>query len=424
MKNISKFFLYVYAFFVFYAPNIFNNTYLNYSIPFILLILGLITVLFRKGQGLENFFNKKNVILLFILFIISSMYFLIRTLLAGTEFSELDKLRIVQNFMMLCSFCCIFIIILKLEQFKYNKEQKISFILNVALIQSFICILMLIFPALKENIVHQFLLNGEGNVFTIAKRVYGISMDYTFATPVFHALLAIIALIYGLYKNKKYYVYIPFLLLAIILNGRTGLFVFCAGAALAFVFYLINTKKIVKVISIIIIFVLIVLVVFGILKFAKYDTYLFFIDGINDMLLFLFEGEKEGNINYLSAMWEEGIKNVNIIFGEGYRVYTNNVIPESIDNNGFTVDIGYMNDLYMGGIVYMIFLYSSIVLFVYIGINEEKDKKINKIIYFIMVLMIFICNLKGEIFRSTIILDLVVFTKLTLCDIKFIKRSD
>ena len=423
MKIINKFFLYVYAFLAFYIPTFFNNSYLNYSIPFILLIIGMATVLFHKGQSLRYFFNKKNVILLFILIIVSSIYFAIRSLLAGTEFLELDKLRIVQNFMMLCSFVCIFIIILKLEQFGYNKEQKISFILNVALIQSFICILMLIFPILKETIVHQILLNGEGNVYTIAKRMYGITMDYTFATPVFHALLAIIALTYGLYKNKKYYLYIPFLLLAIILNGRTGLFVFCAGAVLVFMYYLVDTKKVVKVLSIITVFILIVLFVFGVLKIVKNDTYLFFIDGINDMLLFLFEGEKEGNINYLSTRWEEGIKNVNVIFGEGYRVYTDDVKPEYAKDNHFNTDIGYINDLYMGGIIYILLLYSSIVIFVCMGTKYEKDKKINRLIYFSLLLMIFICNIKGEIFRSTIVLNLVIYIKLVLCGAKFIRKE-
>lgn len=423
MKKISKILLYVYAFLVFYTPNFFNNGYLNYSIPFILMLCGGMTILFHKGLGFKSILNKKNVFILFVLFFISSIYFLIRSLLAGTEFYELDKLRIVQNFMMLCSFVCVFVIIIKLEQLNYNREQKISFILNVAWMQSFTCILMLVFPSLKEIIVHQLLLDGEGNAFTIAKRMYGITMNYTFATPVFHAILATIALIYGLYKNKKYYFYIPFLLLSIILNGRTGLLVFALGAVLVFLFYLIDTKKIIKVLSIAIIFIFIVLVVFGILKFVKYDTYLFFIDGINDMSQFLFEGEKEGNIDYLSTGWKDGIKNVNIIFGEGYRIYIDSVIPESIDNEGFNTDMGYMNDLYMGGILYMLFLYSSIIIFVCMGINKEKDRRINKLIYFIMLLMIFICNIKGEIFRSTIILDLVVFIKLILCDIKFIKKE-
>ena len=117
-------------------------------------------------------------------------------------------------------------------------------------------------------------------------------------------------------------------------------------------------------------------------------------------------------------------KNVNIIFGEGYRVYTSDTVPENINSEDFIADIGYINDLYMGGLIYITFLYLSIVLFTCIGMNKEKDKKINKIIYFIMLLMIFICNIKGEIFRSTIILDLVVYMKLILCNANFLKRSD
>ena len=64
--------------------------------------------------------------------------------------------------------------------------------------------------------------------------------------------------------------------------------------------------------------------------------------------------------------------------------------------------------LFYGGIVYMLILYIS---FIYFMLYREKKYKYAAVL---LLFIVFIVNIKGEIFRSSIVLFLFVYLKLVL----------
>ena len=89
------------------------------------------------------------------------------------------------------------------------------------------------------------------------------------------------------------------------------------------------------------------------------------------------------------------------IFGLGHRIMSNN--PYNVNS-----DIGLINDIWLGGILYTISIYvlfSRILLDIY---NNVKDRYIlNNLMFYLFTEIFIICNLKGYIFAMNNFTNLV-----------------
>lgn len=404
---IKKALLYALLFYVIYTPSLPNTILIdkNISIPLVTIVL----------LGVNAFEKKKNNLLsksslYFTIFLsISSVYCLLVYLVSNSQ-PNLVNSRIVQNCIPICYLIIVSIL------FKYLHRKKtfktlMTPLYNLAAFQGIICVLMLFSESL-HNIA--LTLYGVDNIFITSTRIFGISSDYTFATPIYHGLIAALLLRDVIrsksIKAEKIIGLIKFtlIMLTIILNGRTGLVVFVACSIFIGIKYLIDSKKILYILKLVTAVGVILYILINSLKIISPNTYIFIDSFVKDTWKVATSNETDGNYAILkdSVTFPKGEK---LIFGEGLRVYGDNA-----DELGYTrSDIGYVNDLYLGGIIYAFLLYSSY-LYLILKKIDDKDKR------FVLVTTLLLGNFKGEIFRAGI----VIFGIICVCIVNELERMD
>ena len=79
----------------------------------------------------------------------------------------------------------------------------------------------------------------------------------------------------------------------------------------------------------------------------------------------MFNGEKTGNIQILSENFKDDINFKSLLIGNGYRIQNREDIPNNIEFNLSYSDMGYLNDMYMGGLPYMVMLYLPLIILIF-----------------------------------------------------------
>lgn len=403
-KTLIKVYYSVLLFYFIYTPEIFLlidvplQSYVIVSCFFGYLIINfLFKISFSKQIKI---FKDKKLKMLFIGIFLATFYFTIVAILTNNE------LRLFQNLYIIAQTTVIICFFDKLSKFGLGKFEKIELLYRIVAVQGIFSLVMLISSNFRQIALNLYYLGKTENVFISSMRIYGISGDYTFFTPVFHGLLIAVAVYLFLYENKKFIIYIPFILITTFLNGRTGLFIAMVGIILIlFVYSLFYFEKIYKVILIFLTLCLSLYLVILFLKSFVNPTYLWIMSGIKEFLSFLNGGDRLGTFEVLSDMFlfPEGNK---IIFGQGFRLYGN--------QKGFIhSDIGYVNDLFMGGLIYCFILYISEIVYIFQYSHiKEKEKKITLSLLFFLSLAI--SNYKGEAARMGLVLVGIIFIKYLL----------
>lgn len=194
-----------------------------------------LVLLFKKGKCFTAIIFNKQYVLLFIGIFLAIVYFATRALLGYQE------TRIFQNLLIIYQIIVVSMIIYILHEFfDFKLVATFRFILNIGLIQAFFGGIMLVLPSLRQLALNLYYAGGPENTFISGMRIYGISSDYTFFTPIFHGILGIIALNLAIKFSLKYLFYIPPFLLIILLNGRIGLIVFLFGSMVSLLVYMVR----------------------------------------------------------------------------------------------------------------------------------------------------------------------------------------
>lgn len=392
----------MYAFFIIYAPP-FSELYLGIPTQYIVAILLILTTsLFFIGNMKNKITFPTNNILLFIGVFISAIYFVIRASIEGSD------IRILQNLFILVQLSHVFIIVGFLKRLGTTKIGMFKFLLNMATFQAFIGIMMIILPEFKNLALQLYYLGGEENLFISRMRIYGLSGDYTFFTPIYHSILAVVAATLALFVNYKYSFYLPFILGIIILNGRFGILIFILGMLLILFYMALKGKVSAKAPIIIFIMIVPLGILFSYIAIKMPYTYEWLIGGLEDTVVLLTEGRLQGNYVALVNSHVFIPEGLGFIFGEGHRVFSTEGPLRGYNSS----DIGYVNDLFMGGMVYVVILYGAILLYLLKGIN--KSDLITRGLTYSLILALLLANYKGEVMRSGTVLIGVILIKYIL----------
>lgn len=291
----------------------------------------------------------------------------------------------------------------------FTNNQIVEMIFIFGAIQGLICIMMLIFPQFKEVANQLYYLGGERNVFRTEKRIYGISNDYTFFTPCYHGFLASFCLLYSITQNKKLLIAVPFIFLSTFLNNRTGILIFVVNAlALSFLLMFnpnidkhikINIQKSIAILSIFIVSVLMFI------KHFNPKTYEYTINGI-------LSAKEWANEQSYQIYFPKGLS---FIFGNGdvQAGVTRRKYGWSMDRIS---DYGYVNDMFIGGIVYCFCLYLTNFRFIFYK-SKEYIFNFKMLCFDIMSLItLIISNYKGQSMKSGFLIVAILFIKLVLLD--------
>lgn len=93
------------------------------------------------------------------------------------------------------------------------------------------------------------------------------------------------------------------------------------------------------------------------------------------------------------------------MFGYGVCVYGGNV-----NNIWFGMfDIGFINDLFMGGIIYMVLLYGMIIVLLMVCYKKFGKVVCDSKIFLVFGVVLLIVNYKGEVVCSGMVLMVIIF---------------
>lgn len=249
-------------------------------------------------------------------------------------------------------------------------------------------------------------------------RLYGWSNTLTYSMGIAQGVIGIIALIYALKKNYKFLVFVPFIWISGIFNTRTTFVIIFIG--IFFVLYILDLFKaqnLVKLFSVCILFSVLGIIVFNL----RHLNNGWILDGITEIMS-LFTGNKMGYFTYLD------IENNPEAFmlPSGWQLYFGSGIM------GTKSDIGYVFDIWAGGLLYAIVIYMFyVILLIDIYKNMKKiyqSKKMCCGVVSFLGTVLFITNIKGYIFGlnefMNIFLLIYAIYALTKDDAKVLMRGE
>lgn len=423
MKNkrtwIIRAYCFLVGFYLLYLPN------LSIFIPGLkasVIVMGLSLFHFLLlGGAIISYIRYTKLFALVNSYILAAIYLLVIIFLMDGQFNA-----VISNITALgqiVNFCAIAIL---LRSTGMNYRQMISFLIHLGVVQAAIAVFMLISPTAKEFANYLYLTPlGEGHILrgVVLTRVYGITTDYTYMLPSILALLAVFAFCYAYtFKSIRYAGYCILLLLATILNGRTGAYVFAGTICLFTVYFLVKKYYAVRLFSFAVITGISAVLISFVMFYFMSDKMQWVVDGFQDVFSVIGDGEHTGNMNPLVGRMLFVPEGIGLLIGEGHRVF-----GEYGDLTvGASSDIGYINDLFKGGILYYIIFYVPLFWFIIRQLKCERKDMENVFIHlcfagsFIMILFV---NYKGECMTGSGLIMCVIFLYMCVSDIRNTERS-
>lgn len=252
-------------------------------------------------------------------------------------------------------------------------------------------------------------------------RTYGLASNLQFSTPIVMSVAALLSFVLWIQDKKtRYLVFILILLPAAYLNARTSLLLFIVGCLGLLFTQINNIKTILRMVLFILILLLIMILYVNLASYSEQIRWLK--DGIYDILsIFGFENQSTySTLAYFTSSNQYRLPNeaVSLLFGTARTVMVNGV-------DGYYTDVGFLNDLWFGGVVYCVVLYGLSVVALHSVFSCCKkcgmDLPLLKSIYTIIIACITITNIKGLFF--SINSALVTVLLLSLCMFQICKKA-
>ena len=276
-----------------------------------------------------------------------------------------------------------------------DTEDYIELLLIVGTVQAILSAIAYFVPAVQHFFVGRLLAYGYEEVFKdlMANRMFGFADGLTYASAALQALLGVLAVVYGINQGhkKKYYFLGGLMCLSGVINARTAIVVVLVGLFSFFFFSKIKLRKKIRMITLISIFLIVfILIIIPIMQEYANMNLEWITKGFEEIVTLLTGQGATGYFTYIV----DGRRTVlpptlfDTIFGLGVRTMGGN-------KYGVGSDIGYINDIWLGGIVYCILIYS---LFGYFIWKMHKNK--NRMVAFWgnMLLITFpLLNIKGYV---------------------------
>lgn len=383
MRKYNLFFV-LYVFFVIYNPQIFpiNSTY----------IIGFIAwlyILFHKNS-IFNYCNTKELALNYLFFLVGIIYALLLTTMNVFVPKELIVPMVTWAF---CILPACMLIRHKCLRSDYSNEDFIELLLIIGNLQGIIAVTSFLSPGFRTIIFELLRQNDTTYKYLttelISYRYYGISMSLITYAPVVQSILAIIAFYMFLNYRKRYIFYIPLLLFSSIINARSSIILLFIGMICILLFYgKITPKKIFLFITIIFVGIFGAGYFLQLLEKNAIDTFNWLNRGVLSIIMFT-QGEHDGIFGYFmdNNQWKLP-SGINLLFGKG-KFIINDI------SLGAQSDIGYVNYLWLGGVIYFIGIQCY---FFRIITKIRSNVTVRKFISFYLLVSVIIFNIKMPVF--------------------------
>lgn len=342
------------------------------SVKFVLL-LGFIGLFFKK----RAMFFFKQFKFDFLLFLILVVYTFLVTILGEGAAKDLPYMQFIwflESYIIAVFFYAYFSKIF--EKFSFEK-----IIVWIGFIASIITVYLITHPAanlyVRSSVIMDSLDLLEKPEFY---RGFSIAESSSYIYGILLGIIASISLL-ALKKNMLYFFIIVFLLVAIMFNARTGLFIFAFSLILSLLRGEFNYKIIFYFISLV---VLINIVFFNSSFYSNNEESFKWIFGAFNSTKSIDVNDENSNYSFLYQMIFLPDTVIGFFFGNGKMPM----------NSSGGSDIGYIRHIYVGGILLLLIEFS----FLYYLFKRSITNSVSKSIDYIFLSAILIANFKGDAF--------------------------
>lgn len=418
-----------YLFCLFFSPPVIPKI----NIIIFVFIYSLIMLFTKYRNNIKRIISYATIDKFLLGFVFFIYYLLVITLLnvfLGNSVTINDYILIIYRFFLIVPvlIVCIIYVIARCDELNYDVKDFFLAIILVAFVQGILTILSFIFPEVRNLFIQIMKENTGTAVFNkrweVNQRFFGFANDMLDGFGYGVGILASLPFTICLYNRKfSYLIFLPILFLIPLMNVRTGLVIFLLGVICSLPLIVGADKKFKKRLSIITLLILFIMII-GIASI--YIIYPATIEWVTRdfvaIFRFIFFGENATIGTNSVASWFSGNHFTfphfpEIIFGTGHLIYS----TEGFRNS----DVGYINDLWLCGIVGSFILYTVLFSLFYRLWSVDKDKLVKVLsVFFLLSFLIF--QLKGRAFMAnlgTILSLLICFYLIYFYNSKRVKEN-
>ena len=393
MKKYS-FILIIIVFFMLYYPPLFKINVLH--------IIGGISCIYIiiNKKAISNRINMRKIAKIYLLFILLSIYLFIIAFVNGNSY------KIVATYlywMVDIISACIVVNNICLRK-KYTETDFITLLLIVGNIQGVLSLLAFLNPEFQSLFIETMIAYGfEEKYRDLAYfRLYGVSSNLTFSTPIVQSMLAMVAVYLSIEENLKYMILVPLLIFSAVTNARSAFIIILIGLVMIFFYSCkFDMRKIPRIIIIITLSIVCFITMINVIKSGFVETYEWIDTGIKEIKLFL-KGDATGYFTYVTDQDKYTMPSgLSFFFGKGTRVLGGSKYY-------FSSDVGWVNDIWTGGIIYSVIIYSFFCKKLHeIYRHESESVNLNKFLASFLFGILFVANFKGPIFESNEVITVI-----------------
>lgn len=281
---------------------------------------------------------------------------------------------------------------------KHNcqSEDFIYLLIQTGKLQAILALLAFFIPSVHTYFLDMLLAYGYTDYFSYLAnyRIYGLASSLTFAMPVVQTIFALL-LLYPNNNNRKTDIVGALLLFfSAIINARIAIVVAGVGLIVLVLFgKLSTTRKVILIGSLLIAALLLVNVGMPLIRQYSPWTYNWLISGMEEIYMFLGGDNSSVYFSYATGAEQYRLPDdfLSVLIGRGHTT-----MGADAKQYGYQSDIGFINDIWIGGVIYVVMLYS---LYIRYMIKLFRTKKsLLSFIGIMMLLMDFVVNIKGQAF--------------------------
>lgn len=420
-NKIIDFLLILFLWIVIFDPPII----IGFNIIHIIGACSIIYILFNKKYWLPLLEFEIVIVALF-------AYIAIVSFLNGISFYDIIRSYVVYWIIDIVPISFVIVDICRIRKYDYDKFEQL--IIGAGIVFAVISV-----SAILSSSLHDLYFNHLDNAGLIkhkslSARTYGFASNLLYSSPIAVAIIGALCMKRFAVQDKIYYLFLSVAMMVVAYyNARISLFVYVGGCFAVFLAYKKHRKKLFITGVALVVFALIAFfVLFLIVRFSRAPgTHIVWLyNGLANIFGRFFGIDKNSRFYQDSfgyyfdpVRYQLPSAFINIIFGTGETI----MMPNKF---GVCTDIGFVNDVWYGGIVYVLCAYFA--LFVYCRTIIKKaprhttDKSIGRFWVIMLVLTFVVSNIKGIFigFNNAtslmwLLLVFVVMRKRKLCENDF-----
>lgn len=353
------------------------------------------TYILINAQNPKIKVNKNDFVNLLVVYALITLYVMLTVIINGTDKIYAIRILLVPFTRMSTAFA----FVLNFQKNDYTKEDIIKVIIACGVLEGVTAVLSFANPDIQKVFLSVY---PADNLYTVI-RFHGLASNLTFVTPVIQTIISLLSLYYAL-NNRWPYLFASMLcLFSAVINARTSLLIYLFASLLIAKTVAGKGLKYLGITVIKCSALIVCIYIFISLSSGFINSYRreWLSAGFNEMLYFFSDSKDNGSGSYYHyySMWSQKLpQGIDLIFGRGLTI----MLPNEL---GLQFDSGFVNDLWLGGVVYCLAVY-SVYIRICIDMIKTKSENItmNKVLSIIIIATLAIGNIKGCIFEGSAII--------------------